>query len=363
MDINIKETLRELRRKKNITQEALANHLGITPQSVGKWERGEGFPDITLLPAIALYFGISVDELLGVEKARIEDKIAKYENQAHALKHVGKVEEAAKILEQAYAEFPNDCGVMESFMSTLYFIQRTPIEDERAALIEELGERILEESKVTSQRESAIQILTYLYNENGDKETALKYADMGGSLFTTMYDLRSSVLDGDEGVGCTQSYIQDLLLLVSLAAVSITRKVEMTPEERIRVYDFSVKARLLPFDKDENIGYCGFGVSDDLMQIAYAYAELGKYDDAYDALERSVRYAVMTTQRQKKKYKSFMVNRLEDDPDSGTKNYEGNACDLRLNAMGHGAFDPIRGDERFLLIRAELLAHTELAHD
>lgn len=43
MEINLKEKLRALRQQKNITQEALANHLAITPQSVGKWERGEGF--------------------------------------------------------------------------------------------------------------------------------------------------------------------------------------------------------------------------------------------------------------------------------------------------------------------------------
>lgn len=150
MDIIIKDTLREPRRKKNITQGTLANHLGITQQSVGKWERGEGLPDITLLPAIALYFGISVDELLGVEKAKIEEKIAQYENQSYALQHVGKVDEAVEVLERAYKEFPNDCGVMESLMNALYFIQGTPIEEERAARIIELGECILNESKVTS---------------------------------------------------------------------------------------------------------------------------------------------------------------------------------------------------------------------
>lgn len=58
MQINLKDKLRSLRLQKNITQEALAGHLGITPQSVGKWERGEGFPDITLLPRIAFYFDI-----------------------------------------------------------------------------------------------------------------------------------------------------------------------------------------------------------------------------------------------------------------------------------------------------------------
>ena len=69
MEIDLKNKLRALRRQKNITQEDLANHLDITSQSVGKWERGEGYPDITLLPKIALYFGITVDELLNVDSA------------------------------------------------------------------------------------------------------------------------------------------------------------------------------------------------------------------------------------------------------------------------------------------------------
>ena len=62
--------------QKNITQEVLANHLGIAPQSVGKWERGEGFPDITLLPHIAFYFDITVDELLCVDQVGVEETIA-----------------------------------------------------------------------------------------------------------------------------------------------------------------------------------------------------------------------------------------------------------------------------------------------
>ena len=70
MNITMKDILRALRRQKKVTQEELANHLGITAQSVGKWERGEGFPDITLLPSIALYFGVTTDELLGIDKAR-----------------------------------------------------------------------------------------------------------------------------------------------------------------------------------------------------------------------------------------------------------------------------------------------------
>ena len=67
MKIDMKDTLRALRQKEKITQKTLAAYLGITPQSVGKWEWGEGFPDISLLPRIACFFGVSIDELLGVE--------------------------------------------------------------------------------------------------------------------------------------------------------------------------------------------------------------------------------------------------------------------------------------------------------
>ena len=92
MQISLKNTLRTLRAKKNITQEALANHLGITPQSVGKWERGEGFPDITLLTAIALYFGVTVDELLEVDRARIDEVIASYEAKSLVYRNAGENE-------------------------------------------------------------------------------------------------------------------------------------------------------------------------------------------------------------------------------------------------------------------------------
>ena len=64
-DIRICEQISFLRRQKGITQETLARHFGVTNQTVSKWESGQCYPDIQLLPQIADYFGISVDELMG----------------------------------------------------------------------------------------------------------------------------------------------------------------------------------------------------------------------------------------------------------------------------------------------------------
>ncbi len=54
-----------MRRDRNLTQEDLANFIGISFQAVSKWERDEGHPDITLLPVIANFFCVTVDTLIG----------------------------------------------------------------------------------------------------------------------------------------------------------------------------------------------------------------------------------------------------------------------------------------------------------
>ena len=63
--IRINEQIAFLRRGKGITEEALAKHLNVTNQTVSKWEAGQCYPDIQLLPEIADFFGVSLDELLG----------------------------------------------------------------------------------------------------------------------------------------------------------------------------------------------------------------------------------------------------------------------------------------------------------
>jgi len=68
--INIHEQIAFLRKQKGLTQEQLSNALGVTNQSVSKWESGQCCPDIQLLPCIAEFFDVSVDELLGCNSAK-----------------------------------------------------------------------------------------------------------------------------------------------------------------------------------------------------------------------------------------------------------------------------------------------------
>lgn len=65
--MNFNETLRELRKGKGLTQEALGEALSLAPQTISKWERGESMPDASLLPELAKALGCSLDTLFGME--------------------------------------------------------------------------------------------------------------------------------------------------------------------------------------------------------------------------------------------------------------------------------------------------------
>ena len=64
--MEIGNQIKQLRLRRGITQEAMAQHFGITPQAISKWERGVATPDISMLPDISAYFGVTIDELFAL---------------------------------------------------------------------------------------------------------------------------------------------------------------------------------------------------------------------------------------------------------------------------------------------------------
>jgi tellurite methyltransferase len=70
MKPTIHETIRTLRKQKHLSQQELAQRLGVSYQAVSKWERGLNLPDILLIPELCRILGISTDELLGLSSPR-----------------------------------------------------------------------------------------------------------------------------------------------------------------------------------------------------------------------------------------------------------------------------------------------------
>lgn len=74
-ELNIAKTLLRKRKEKGITQDELANYIGVSKAAVSKWETGQSYPDIMLLPQLAAYFNITVDALIGYEPQMVKEDI------------------------------------------------------------------------------------------------------------------------------------------------------------------------------------------------------------------------------------------------------------------------------------------------
>ncbi len=114
MTIYLGENIKRLRHEKGITQETLADFLSVSFQSVSRWERGESYPDITLLPAISNFFGISIDELMGVNRVRDEAELTELLEEYDGLRW--DVERKWKTLDTLREKYPGDFRVQVRYM-------------------------------------------------------------------------------------------------------------------------------------------------------------------------------------------------------------------------------------------------------
>lgn len=72
--VSIGENIKRLRKLKGITQEELSDVLHISYQAISKWENGLAQPDISILPTVANYFGVTIDELFGFQLDSLNNK-------------------------------------------------------------------------------------------------------------------------------------------------------------------------------------------------------------------------------------------------------------------------------------------------
>ena len=103
MNIKIGANIKKLRTENNITQDALATAIGVTPQAVSRWESEGGYPDIELLPALADFFSVSVDELIGYRLSEREKELADIKKELERLSEVGSVEERVSYAKRLHA--------------------------------------------------------------------------------------------------------------------------------------------------------------------------------------------------------------------------------------------------------------------
>ena len=161
--------LKKYRIAKDLTQEEVAEFLGITAQSVSKWERGESYPDITFLPALANIFETSVDLLIGMDAIRAEETRYNIHKTAVEYQKNGEYDNAEKTYQEALLIYPNMPGMILGLAATL------ALKGDTAEAIE-LIERGLPLSANEKQKATLRAALCFLYLKAGREDKAGRLA-------------------------------------------------------------------------------------------------------------------------------------------------------------------------------------------
>lgn len=165
MKLNFGERIKKYRRERDLTQDELAQAVGVSYQSVSKWERDEGYPDITLLPVLANYFGVTIDALLCNDRTD-EEVREDYQERIGELWNGDDVEATLDYALEHYRKYPNSRYIDDYAFHVCLLIDRI-LEDDSSAgmrekyvpLLKEVCERNIRQSTNQDYRKFSISAM------------------------------------------------------------------------------------------------------------------------------------------------------------------------------------------------------------
>ncbi|MDE6031386.1 MAG: helix-turn-helix domain-containing protein [Oscillospiraceae bacterium] len=359
MTLYIGETLKKQRKLRELTQEQLADILGVSFQSVSKWERNEGYPDIEMLPVIANYFGITVDELMGMDRIRDTSETDKILEAVQENASRGAIEENIAILEEAVKRFPNNYTILAEYAHYLTFVNwdRGGEAFKRNCLKAiEIEERILSECTDAKIRNDIQAKLCYDYQNAGQHEKAVEAAMKLPFMWNCWEVVGGSILEGEELINLQQINIIGMTELMYLTLTRMSREDNplLTPEQKIRIKQKAIAIYEIVFDEGDFNFY--------FHNLSYAYHQIaaiaileGDRELALECLEKSAEYAIANDELpDEKPYTSLLVNKIEHNVKNTLTNAKTTFSEELLKHMSMERYDGIRDEPRFRAVEKRL---------
>lgn len=352
MKINMGSNIRELRKRNNITQERLAEYLGVTYQTVSKWENGTSLPSISLLPSIANIFNISIDELYDIDKHTRDEKITAYETEYNALCSKGDNQGRVELMRCALEEYPRNYKFMNYLARSLYRCYNIELYSTEIIM---LCDRILEECKTDSIRFSALQTIARTYNDIGQYKTALQYAYEMPSITSSREFFLSEILTEDERTEQLQKNIFFLAynagkMITYLASDSRGIGKQLSYEDKISMYE-AANTIYRTIADDGNYLVLNGKFYWHYRCIAKNYCLIGDIDKAMKNLLFAEKAAVeidnFIKMNKEQHYTSLLLNKLKADPKGVLKHWQGSHCHKLYTQLQDECFNTMRDMPEF----------------
>ena len=361
--MNIGETIKKLRRQKDMTQEQLADYLNISPQAVSRWEINSTLPDITLIPALANIFDVTSDMLLGIDITAKEKRVQEILNNAWEYFKKGNYEKELEILRAGLKEFPNDFSIMNQLL----------YKGIESAEIIKIGERILAECKRdTAQhtqdtiRHNAIRALCWEYGKIGETDKAKKLS-CRTPFITECYEFIMEHIGSEQEKA--HQMRDNIIMLMSFMSYKMSDLISppddydnlYTPQEKIAVRE-KIIAMIKCLIEEDNFADLSGRAAWAYLDIGEFYTEIGDYNSAVENLGQAAERVIKIDREYDpagdnydpdRTYKSLFLRGMK----YSHLNIIGiseNFSMMMLNSLKKEAFDPLRANADFIGLEEEL---------
>lgn len=194
MEINIGSKIKALRKKHKITQEQLAENIGVSFQAVSKWENNIALPDITLVPVIAHYFGVSTDEILSYNSFEKDQEIMDYARRSQKYRE-SDPNKGWEILKEGLKKYPDNDILLCNLLYVMNYNENLgKYWDETL----KIASKLVDKTDSDEIRYDALRFIAYAHRAKGDLKSAAAAMEQIPELYFTKLSELAFILEGEE---------------------------------------------------------------------------------------------------------------------------------------------------------------------
>lgn len=352
MTISLNKNLKKLRINAEMTQEQLAERLGVSPQTVSRWENDGSYPDITMLPVLASLFDISVDALLGVDPARKEQQISEALKRSHELFSEGKSEERVAYLREKVNEFPDSFELLYQYGGALNSCNTMETDLEAIEVLKKAEKYASSYNDTTYCRVLAADI----YKRRGEDEKAMECIK---DRLHTIYESSEVVLQRIVPWQTAQQLRQNnLLTFADLLFIEFNNMSTWigTPEQNIEMLRKGIQIYNIVLG--DNADFYHERISNAYMRMSRLYCELQDKGNAYDCLKKAVRHAELYEKRSERYDAYWLQKAIPERREDVVKDTENDQYQELLEQAAAQEFNFIREESEFIGIMDSLITYS-----
>lgn len=190
MDTRIGSRIKEFRKKSGLTQEQLAESIGISFQAISKWENNISLPDVSLVPKLAQIFGVTTDEIFAYNLEEIEKEIERYAYESYKLRE-SDPEKGREILEEGLRKYPEN----DILLNNLLYCMNHKINPDKTIKV---AGKLIDSTNCIDVKYDALRFLAYAFDAKGDKESAIAALEQIPELYFTKLSEMAFIATGKQ---------------------------------------------------------------------------------------------------------------------------------------------------------------------